>query len=193
MSDAMQQPTIRESVRAVMQVIDQAGNDPEKLRAGLDEATRGLRHRPDLLELGTKRQANHIDNSKYLYYDGEMSITLDQMPKGKVIPPHDHGIWEALVVCRGRLQHSVYERVDDGNVEGHAELRTVEDRVFQPDEVALVVPPSEIHSFEALDDETFVITVVGGKYSPKRHYYNVDKQSYVVATPGAHRKSGALG
>ena len=192
MSSAADQATIRDSARAVLAAIESWGNDADKLRQGLLDATQGLRRRPDLLQLGTKRPANHIDNSKYLYYDGQVSITLDQMPKGKVIPPHDHGIWEALVICRGRLRHSVYERLDDGKVEGHAELKTLEDREFSPDEIAMVVPPSEIHSFTALEDDTYVITVVGGNYSPIRHYYNVEKQSYVVATPGAYRKTGAL-
>ena len=64
---------------------------------------------PDLLSLGVKRQGNHIDNSKYLYYDGQLVITLDEFPKGKRIPPHDHGVWEALAVYKGSFEHTVYE------------------------------------------------------------------------------------
>ena len=147
--------------------------------------------RPDFMTLGVKRPANHIDNSKYLYYDGALSMTLDEIPKGKVIPAHDHGIWEALILLKGRLDHAVYERTDDGSVDGHAELRTIEDRELVAGELALVAPPAEIHSFTALEDETYILTIVGGNYKPKRHYYNVAEQTYVVAKAGALQKAEA--
>jgi predicted metal-dependent enzyme (double-stranded beta helix superfamily) len=186
--------SIRDCSRALMTVMEQyeADHDSDHLRNGLLQATRPLIERPDLFKLGVKREANHITNSKWLYYDGEMSITLDELPKGKKIPPHDHGIWEALIICSGRLSHTVYERIDDGNVEGHADLRAIEDRVFGPKEIAMVVPPTEIHSFTALEDRTFALTVVGGEYKPLRHYYQVEEKTYVVRTPKALRDSGAL-
>jgi len=185
--------SIRECSTRLMAVTaqHQADGDRERLRSGLLEAVVPLIARPDLLQLGVKRQANHITNSKHLYYDGQMSVTLDEFPNGKLIPPHDHGIWEAIIVCTGRLRHTVYERTDDGSVEGHADLRVVEDGVFVPREIAMVVPPAEIHSFIALEERTFVITVVGGEYKPLRHYYNVDSKTYQVRTPKALRESGA--
>jgi len=185
--------TVREASRALIEVIArfEKNHDAGALREGLLEATRGLVTRPDILTLGTKRQANHITNSKYLYYDGQLSVTLDEFPNGKVIPPHDHGIWEALVLCSGRLRHTVYERVDDGKVEGHADLRVVEDSELTPGEITMVVPPTEIHSFKALADKTFVITMVGGEYSPLRHYYQVEQKTYIVRTPAALRESNA--
>src|SRR3954468_746494 len=95
--------SVRSSARSLIDVIDryEKHHDSDALREGLLRATRALVVRPDLLKLGAKRQANHIDNSRFLYYDGQLSLTLDEFPKDKVIPPHDHGIWEALVVCSG--------------------------------------------------------------------------------------------
>ena len=186
--------SIRECSRRLMAATSQHENDGdrERLRTSLLEAVLPLIERADLLQLGVKREANHITNSKHLYYDGQMSVTLDEFPNGKKIPPHDHGIWEAIIVCTGRMSHTVYERVDDGKVEGYADLRVVEDRVFSPREIAMVVPPAEIHSFTALEDRTFVITVVGGEYKPTRHYYQVESKTYQVRTPKALRESGAL-
>ena len=174
--------SIRECSQRLMAVVarHEADGDRERLRSGLLESVAPLIDRPDLLQLGVKRQANHISNSKHLYYDGQMSVTLDEFPNGKLIPPHDHGIWEAIIVCTGRLQHTVYDRVDDGKVEGYADLRVVEDRVFKPREIAMVIPPAEIHSFTALEERTFVITVVGGEYKPTRHYYQVESKTYQV-------------
>jgi len=184
--------TIRECSQRLMAVTAQYEKDldRERLRTGLLEAVRPLIARPDVLRLGVKREANHIDNSKHLYYDGQMSVTLDEFPNGKKIPAHDHGIWEALIVCAGRLSHTVYERADDGKVPGYADLRVVEDGIFTLGQIAMVCPPAEIHSFTALEDRTFVITVVGGEYKPLRHYYQVEEKTYQVRTPKALRESG---
>jgi predicted metal-dependent enzyme (double-stranded beta helix superfamily) len=194
MSQQATEYSIRDCARALMTVMEQyeADHDSDRLRNALLQATRPLAERADLFKLGVKREANHITNSKWLYYDGRMSITLDELPKGKHIPPHDHGIWEALIICSGRLRHTVYERIDDGKVDGHADLRAIEDRDFGPREIAMVVPPTEIHSFTAVEDRTFALTVVGGEYKPLRHYYQVEEKTYVVRTPKALRESGAL-
>jgi predicted metal-dependent enzyme (double-stranded beta helix superfamily) len=194
MTQQVVEGSVRSCAKALVEVIDAYALDLDavKLREGLLSATRQLVRRPDLLTLGVKRQANHIDNSRYLFYDGQICLTLDEFPKGKHIPPHDHGIWEALVVCAGSLEHTVYKRVDDGQVTGHARLDVVEDVVMVPGEITMVVPPGDIHSFKAVEDQTFVITIVGGEYAPKRHYYNTSDHTYMVRTPKALRESGLL-
>ena len=58
--------------------------------------------------------------------------------------------------------------------------RCEQDRDFGPREIAMVVPPTEIHSFIALEDRTFALTVVGGEYKPLRHYYQVEEKTYMV-------------
>lgn len=182
-------PSIRECAQAVIEAIGRGGEDLEAFRAEIYQALKPFVGRPDLFSLGVKRPGNHIDNSKYVYYDGELSITIDQLPQGLVVPPHDHGIWEALCLLKGRLRHVVYDRLDDGSIDGHAELKTIEDRIYGPGEMAMVMPPAEIHSFEALEAETFICTIVGGNYKPTRHYYNADKNSYVIAQAGKQPKA----
>ena len=167
-------------------------HDSVKLRQGLLDATLPVSKRSDLYKLGVKRQANHIENAKWLYYDDQLTLELDEFPKGKFIPPHDHGVWEALVLCSGTLKHTTYERVDDQSVEGHSELKVVEEVMMKVGDIAMVVPPSDIHSFEAMSDDTFALTIVGGEYSPLRHYYNLSANTYAVRTPKALRESGAL-
>ena len=167
--------------------------DAIKFRQALLDATLPVSQRPDLYKLGVKRQANHIDNAKWLYYDDQLTLELDEFPNGKFIPPHDHGVWEALVLCSGSLKHTTYERVDDRSVEGHSELKVAEEVVMKVGDIAMVVPPSDIHSFEAMTEDTYVLTIVGGEYSPLRHYYNLQANTYAVRTPKALRESGALG
>src|SRR5262245_57247157 len=116
--------TVRELANEVQRLVALHGEDGPKLLEGLREPLRRLIQR-DLAPLGVKREANHIDDSRYLYWDGEMSITFDHMPKGKFIPPHDHGVWELLAIYSGKLKHVVYDRRDDGSKEGYADLAII--------------------------------------------------------------------
>ena len=94
---------IREAATTIIALTKRFPKDDPRLYEALREPMAKLLERPNLLELGVKREGNHIDNSKYLYYDGQLILTLDNFPKGKRIPPHDHGVWEALCIYRGAV------------------------------------------------------------------------------------------
>ena len=174
--------TIRDLAQEVQRQMTAHGSDGPKLLDVLrSPITRFLDN--DLSTVGVFRAGNHIDESRYLYYDGDMSITFDHMPKDKDIPPHDHGIWEALALYSGRLHHTVYDRKDDGSRDGHAELEIIDDRVLEPKDMAIVAPPAEIHGFTALTDDTWTVTIVGGPYKLDRAYYNPTDNSYRRANP----------
>jgi hypothetical protein len=155
----------------------------EKLKTALVSALKPVVQRPDLFDLGVFRKGNHINNSKYLYYDGDLCLTLDEFPKSKFIPPHDHGVWESIYLLRGSMQHTVYDRTDDRKTDGHAKLQAAEEVTMKPGDISMVMPPDDIHSFMALEEGTFGITIVGGEYSMRRHYFNPDDDSYVVRVP----------
>jgi predicted metal-dependent enzyme (double-stranded beta helix superfamily) len=174
--------TIRDLAREVERQKVLHGMDGAKLLMGLREPI-GRILASDLTSVGVKREGNHIDESRYLYYDGDISITFDHMPEGKDIPPHDHGIWEALGVYSGRLHHTVYDRMDDGTKDGYAELTVIDDRMLEPGEIAIVAPPAEIHGFTAQTDDTWTVTVVGGPYKLDRAYYKPDENAYFMANP----------
>ena len=174
---------VRECAFEIIRISQEHKDDNAKLIKALEAPLKRIIAQPDLLSLGVKRQGNHIDNSKYLYYDGQMSITFDHLPKGKFIPPHDHGVWEMMAIYSGRLKHVVYDRRDDGKKEGFADLAIIDDRVLEKNDVAIVAPPSEIHSFTALTDDTISVTIVGGTYKPDRKYYNAADKTYVVRQP----------
>ena len=177
--------SVRTCADTMLAAIDDYKRDPDikKLQAALVTALKPVVQREDLFELGAIRKGNHISNTKYLYYDGDLCLTLDEFPKGKFIPPHDHGVWEAIFLVRGTMQHTVYDRVDDRQTEGHAKLKPVEDVTMKVGDISMVMPPDDIHSFTALEDSTFGITIVGGEYSLRRHYYSPDDDSYVVRAP----------
>lgn len=174
---------VRECAFDIIRIANTHKDNNAALVKALEAPLKRIVAQPDLLKLGVKRQGNHIDNSKYLYYDGQLVISLDEFPKGKRIPPHDHGVWEALAVYKGSFDHTVYERLDDGSKEGYADLKAVDDRRLQPGDVAIVAQPAEIHTFTALEEGTYSITVVGGHYAEFRHYFNPDEKTCVVRKP----------
>jgi predicted metal-dependent enzyme (double-stranded beta helix superfamily) len=188
MSAGSDRYVIRECAQEIIAAFKEHREDAPVLTDSILAATRRLIDHPDLTALGARRQGNFVNNSKYLYYDSQLEITLNQMPVGKQFPPHDHGTCEALIIYSGQLHHTVYERVDDGRREGYAELNIVDDRVLTRGNIALMMPPVEIHSFRALTDDTFILTVVEGRYKPERHFYHPEDRTYSINSPQAARE-----
>ena len=183
MTTSNSEQVVRECALDIMKIVQQHKDDNAQLVRALHEPLKRIVAQPDLLSLGVKRQGNHIDNSKYLYYDGQLVITLDEFPKGKRIPPHDHGVWEALAVYKGSFEHTVYERKDDGKKEGYADLKVVDDRTLRRGDISIVAQPAEIHTFVALEEGTYSVTVVGGHYAETRHYFKPDEKTCVARKP----------
>lgn len=183
----MTKPTVRDCAVAVWSAIERHGDDRNALLAAIQKPVGILLQRGDLQDLGIHRQGNNVAFSRYLYYDGELSILLFEVPKDKPIPPHDHGVWEGFCVYRGSVRHVVYQREDDISVAGYAELGVVQDEVMKAGEITIVAPPADIHGFTALEENTLGITIVHGAYKDDRHYYRPDNNSYVIKKPANPR------
>lgn len=176
---------IRACADAVVRTLDRHGHDTAALSAALREPFARLLRRPDLLSIGVERRGNHVSDSQYLYYDGDLSILLFQLPEGKRVPAHDHGNWESMFVYRGRMRHTVYERLDDGTAPGFADLKVVDDRVMEPGDSAVIAPPADIHTFMGLAGETYGITVASGTYKAERCYFRPEDKTCFVKNPRA--------
>lgn len=176
----MTEPTVRSCATAIIAAVESHGDNRSALIEAIKAPLAKLTKREDLRDLGIPRQGNNVAFSRYLYFDGELSILLFEVPKGRTVPPHDHGVWEGFCVYRGKVRHTVYQRADDGTIEGFAELETVQDDVMEPGDLAIVAPPADIHSFTALEDGALGITIVNGAYKKERHYYEPEAKTYVV-------------
>lgn len=170
-------------IRSVAQTVVAHSDNPSALAVALAKPFRDLLACPDLETKGVPRAGNHVSNSFYLYYDGDLSILLFELPKGKRVPAHDHGNWETMGIYRGEVRHTVYERSDDGATPGKATLRTVDDRTLRPGDTALVAPPADIHSFVATVEGTWGITVASGIYMDERNYFDVENGTVVRKRP----------
>ncbi len=169
-------------VRDIVTAADRFGHD-DVARAALAEPIRRLVERDDLLGAGIPRPGNNVPESYYLYFDGELSVVLFKVPTDAAVQPHDHGVWETLLVWRGALRHTVYERTDDRSTPGHAVLREHASTTLNPGDFAIVAPPRDIHGFRALTEGTYGITVSRGLYNPERLYFDVEAQTCATRRP----------
>jgi predicted metal-dependent enzyme (double-stranded beta helix superfamily) len=171
---------IRDCAQMIVAAIAQSENDYASLALAMKAPVAELIKHEDLCAVGAPRQGNNVASSQYLYFDGELSILLFEVPHDRVIPPHDHGIWEAFCVYRGKVSHETMRRIDDESIEGHAELETIsEDNLF-PGDLIIIAPPADIHSFTALQQGSLGLTIANGPYKQMRHYYQPEKNTYVV-------------
>ena len=173
-----------EFVRQLVAAADRLGaHDVDDVREAMAEPIRRLVQRDDLVGIGLPRPGNNVAESYYLYYDGELSVVLFKVPRDPPVQPHDHGVWETLFVYRGALQHTVYERVDDGAVEGRATLQAFASSTLKPGDFAVIAPPRDIHGFRALEEDTYGITVSRGLYNPERLYFDVEARTCATRRP----------
>ena len=149
-------------------------------QSGDDYAAMANAFKAPLAELGAPRQGNNVASSLYLYFDGQLSILLFEVPSDRTIPPHDHGIWEAFCTYRGRVRHETMRRIDDQSVDGYAELETISEDTLGPGDLTIIAPPADIHSFTALEEGTLGLAIANGPYKHNRHYYQPEKNTYVV-------------
>jgi predicted metal-dependent enzyme (double-stranded beta helix superfamily) len=172
--------SIRDCAQMFIEAIAQAGDDYAALAEAFRAPVAELIRYDDLAALGAPRQGNNVASSSYLYFDGELSILLFDVPADRIIPAHDHGIWEAFCTYRGRVRHQTLRRVDDASVAGHAELETVSEDILDPGDITIIAPPADIHSFTALVEGTIGLTIANGSYKHDRHYYQPETNTYVV-------------
>jgi predicted metal-dependent enzyme (double-stranded beta helix superfamily) len=90
----------------------------------------------------------------YRAEDGSLCLFSLVVPAGASTPIHDHLAWGLVGVYRGRQAETIYRRLDDGSVEGHAELEVAREHQIGTGEFYTLLPP--------LDDIHFVTTISEG-------------------------------
>src|SRR5690242_15073093 len=134
--------------RDIYDAVEALGGDLPAAEPDVIPLLRRLAREPDLLEIGLPRDSNHGAGGSWLYWDGEIALFTAQFEDGVAVPVHNHGTWEIVGVYEGRLDYQAYRRLDDGSVEGYAELEVAEDRILGPGDFSVVpLPPHDIHGF----------------------------------------------
>ncbi len=90
----------------------------------------------------------------YRSEDGSLCLFSLVIPTGASTPVHDHLAWGLIGVYRGEQAETIYERMDDGVDEAHADLRVSKELHVKRGEFYALLPPT--------DDIHYVTTVSEG-------------------------------
>ena len=110
--------------------------------------------------------------------DHNLAVALLSWLPGRGTPPHDHGTWGVVVGVEGDEVNTFYKRVDDGSRPGHAELRKLSEKVFQPGE-AIGITPAIIHSVHNDTAEISVSLHIYGRHInyTQRSKFDVERET----------------
>lgn len=118
--------------------------------------------------------------TRWIYHsaeDGSLQIYMVEFTPHTPTPVHDHTTWGLIGIWGGQQLTRRYERLDDGSVDGRAELRLTHDEVYERGVVYPLVPPTDIHQIETVSPtSSFSLHVLGLEFN------NVDRHVFDVET-----------
>ncbi len=93
----------------------------------------------------------------YRAEDGSLCLFSLVIPAGSSTPVHDHLAWGLVGVYRGEQAETIYDRLDDGEDEGRAELEVARKLRVRPGEFYTLIPPKDdIHLVTTVSDSPSV-------------------------------------
>jgi predicted metal-dependent enzyme (double-stranded beta helix superfamily) len=93
----------------------------------------------------------------YRAEDGSLCLFSLVVPAGASTPVHDHLAWGLIGVYRGAQAETIYQRLDDGTVDGRAELKVAKEITVQAGEFYALLPPTDdIHYVSTISDSASV-------------------------------------
>ena len=171
---------IRRAAAAMSGVLAGAGQDPSKDPEGVRNALSCLvgPHEP-WFDLAMQRPTQ-LKKSRLVYFDPTLNFILSNVTTEFREPPHNHWAWNILLICSGSMHFRWFRRLDDGSEPGRCQLELAEERTLHPGDAGIVgASPHDIHSFEILDDDTWMVTVSPDLGRPVRQFYDAETGTYV--------------
>lgn len=154
-------------------LIGRLGPNEEALEE-IGGALRGLAKQPGLISEERLHDLHGAAAGATILAEGAdgSALMLARFPSEAPTPVHDHDSWAVICVVEGRDLHTKWQRVDDGSVEGRAELRIVEERELEPGDIQFLgEPPDDIHSQQGIDGDAWELVYFGSNPLPKTRTY----------------------
>jgi predicted metal-dependent enzyme (double-stranded beta helix superfamily) len=146
----MREPKVEELIRFAKAAVAEGGVTRPTLARVL-ERLRGLAAERGLWSAERfppppegERQARYLVHEEP---DRSFALYLNVMRPGKRIPPHNHTTWACIAAVEGCEHNYLYDRLDDGSVEGRADIRERELVEVDPAR-GIALMPEDVHSVE---------------------------------------------
>ncbi len=158
--------TIEQFIGDVKAIIDRKGVTDAGL-SEIAEKMRDLSQRDDLFDIGEWREPTPGGNTIGSYRlhsedDSTLILSISKFSHEHPTPVHTHNTWGVICGYRGRDRYEGFERVDDGSVAEHAELKVVIDKVLEHgDAVYWLEYPKDIHRQQAFDEPSWELLLMG--------------------------------
>ena len=156
-------PEIRELIEETMRLTREISSDAERVEA-LQPAFSNLLHADGWLpeEYGSPDHDSGMGGGigQYALYraeDGSLTLFSLVIPAGASTPVHDHLAWGLIGVYRGEQAETIYERLDDGSNEEHADLVVSKELQVRRGEFYTLLPPTDdIHYVSTISETASV-------------------------------------
>ncbi|BAY60100.1 hypothetical protein NIES22_01570 [Calothrix brevissima NIES-22] len=181
-------PDLREFVAIAKQIVSHTAGDRQETLNTLEPHFATLLKKQDWLP-EQFAQPNHQSGlgggigQWLLYRSQDRSLTIFSLviPPNSITPVHDHLSWGLVGLYKGRQEETVYRRLDNGDVEGYAQLQNLGTYKVKSGDIYRLLPPDgDIHSVKATTVFTPSISIhVMGNDTGNilRHHYNPEAKS----------------
>ena len=156
-------PEIRELIhetRRITQTIPADADRVEALRPAFSKLLSADGWLPDACsrpDLSSKMGGGVGQYALYRAQDGSLCLFSLVVPAGVSTPVHDHLAWGLVGIYRGMQNETVYQRLDNGDDPGHAELRFTKKQTLKVGEFYTLLPPlDDIHYVQTVSETTSI-------------------------------------
>lgn len=128
---------------------------------------------------------NAVPGRHTLYHDQELDfhVLVHVYEKGQASSPHDHGpSWAVYGQAVGGTNMTVWQRRDDGTVEGKAQLEIADEFHLDPG-MAGMFHPGDIHSIDFTDGARFVRVTGTDLTVVRQNRFNLEDGTVEVSGP----------
>ena len=174
MADISTEAAIAGFLRDAASIVADRGPGPATY-AEIGEGLRRLAGRGDVLDeesLAGLHDSSAVAAIIGRHDDGSV-LMLARFPQESPTPVHNHNSWGVVCVVKGRDRYERWIRLDEGEDEGHADLRLAEEVALGPgDAVWFDGPPQDLHAQQGVGGPVWELVYFGRdpNAAPRAHF-----------------------